>query len=624
MADGMTSGEIRTRRFDVARRGYDRVQVETFLAQVAGQFDDLENRIAEASERETSLGIDDVEAHARELETIGGEIAAILEVARSAAEAMRSRASADAESWTSDADSHVYAVRESAWVEGSAMLAAATEEVQRMLSISETDALRIRSEAEREAIRHTADAKRASEETIGAAENEAEGILSSSRAESERVLRSANQSATLAQERARALEDRRAELMVELESTRSSIGELESEIETKRQVLEEPEPVVVPEYEIRTYHETEGGSVKIVSGNKLVPLGPVDADSFVAEVAELHRNRPVEASSQSEDGSQLAVDSQIEISDTRYQIPEEEQPSAVSRQPSAEEDESDVGSPLTVDSREEPPESSLQLTADSSPPEEEQPSAVSRQPSAEEDESDVGSPLTVDSREEPPESSLQLTADSSPPEEEQPSPAEDAIGSLFAQLREDSRKAADSSRLTADDRQREGGAESAAHTSQSEEGSPAVGGKRTADGTSDAETGERTTENVPAGASLIPAQNAALRSIKRLLVDLQNDALEHLRTDEGWVPTEEFTDRFSEPFSELAVAITEDGGDGGAASVFATDLYDAVSSAVLAAREAGSGDRAIAAATSKVFRTWRSDEAERRVVAVSSDLSGPV
>jgi hypothetical protein len=134
---------------------------------------------------------------------------------------------------------------------------------------------------------------------------------------------------------------------------------------------------------------------------------------------------------------------------------------------------------------------------------------------------------------------------------------------------------------------------------------------------SETENGQRTTENV----SLIPVQNAALRSIKRLLVDLQNDALEHLRTDEAWVPEEDFTDRFSEPFGDLARAIDDDGDDGGASSVFATDLYDAVSSAVIAAREAGSGDRSIAAATSRVFRMWRSDEAERRVVAVTSNLS---
>jgi DivIVA domain-containing protein len=522
MADEVTSGEIRTRQFDVVRKGYDRNQVELFLAQVARQFDTLESSIAEAADNEIALGIDDSEALARELATIGGEIDVILESARSAAEGMRVRATADAETRTSDAktyveestseaDTQAHAARGSAWDEGSSMLEAATEEATSMVEEAETDALRIRAEAEREAIRYTADAKRASEEAIGAAESEAEGILSTSRAESERVLRAASQSAELAQERARALEDRRSELLVELESTRSSIGELETEFESKRQALEEPEPVSAPEYEDRTHHDASGGTVKIISGSKVVPLTPVDADSFVAEVAEMHRSAAEE-------------EPEEEIPETRYQIPEEEQPSA---------------------------------------------------------------------------------------EEVEPSPVEDSIGSLFAQLREDTAASESESPTASDAVSDERRAESA---SSAEGASDADSGERRAEGDFDA-------ENAPPGASLIPVQNSALRTIKRQLVDLQNDALEHLRTDEAWVPTEEFTDRFSEPFSELAIAITDDGDDRGAASVFATDLYDAVSNAVVGAREAGSGDRAIAAATSKVFRTWRSDEAERRVVGIASDLS---
>jgi DivIVA domain-containing protein len=570
MADEVTSGEIRTRQFDVVRKGYDRNQVELFLAQVARQFDTLESSIAEAADNEIALGIDDSEALARELATIGGEIDVILESARSAAEGMRVRATADAETRTSDAktyveestseaDTQAHAARGSAWDEGSSMLEAATEEATSMVEEAETDALRIRAEAEREAIRYTADAKRASEEAIGAAESEAEGILSTSRAESERVLRAASQSAELAQERARALEDRRSELLVELESTRSSIGELETEFESKRQALEEPEPVSAPEYEDRTHQDASGGTVKIISGSKVVPLTPVDADSFVAEVAEMHRSAAEEEPAE-------------EIPETRYQIPEEEEPvldASLPQLAGGDVEERDRGgieeSVASSQPEEEIPETRYQI------PEEEQPSA----------------------------------------EEVEPSPVEDSIGSLFAQLREDTAASESESPTASDAESDERRAESA---SSAEGASDADSGERRAEGDFDA-------ENAPPGASLIPVQNSALRTIKRQLVDLQNDALEHLRTDEAWVPTEEFTDRFSEPFSELAIAITDDGDDRGAASVFATDLYDAVSNAVVGAREAGSGDRAIAAATSKVFRTWRSDEAERRVVGIASDLS---
>jgi DivIVA domain-containing protein len=602
MTDEVTSGEIRVRQFDVVRKGYDRNQVELFLAQVARQFDALETQLADAANDAIAVGIDDPEALVREFSTIGSEIGVILESARSAAEGIRTRAATDADSWTSEARTHVEestsdaetqsrAARGSAWEEGSSLLAAATEKAAKMVADAETDALRIRAEAEREAIRYTNDAKRASEEAIGAAENEAEGILSTSRAESERVLRVASQSAELAQERARALEDRRSELLVELESTRSSIGELETEFESKRQALEEPEPAPAPAYDERSHHDTGGGTVKIISGSQVVPLRPVDADSFVAEVAEMHRSaiteeipqpppvshQPVEhvevsAGPEVVVGTSEDVGSHVQVLDTGHQTPDAEEQAPVPPPP-----------PVSAAGVEERGSVSSQLPADRAQPavaESAQPPAATHQQEREQHDDE-------------PEPTL----------EEDPvvvEPSVDVIGSLFAQLRDDGQQQANERRQPS-----------------SRSGKPDT----EASEVPEAEATAYEIPDVTHGESLIPVQNAALRTIKRQLVDLQNDALEHLRTDESWVPTEEFTDRFSEPFSDLAAAITVDGDDGGAASVFATDLYDAVSNAVVGSREGGSGDRAIAAATSRVFRTWRSDEAERRVVAIASDLS---
>jgi DivIVA domain-containing protein len=574
MVDEVTSDDIRTHQFDVVRKGYDRTKVETFLAKVARQFDALESRVAEISSNEVSLGIDDDEALAREMAVIGDGINTILEAARSTAEGMRTRATAHAESATSEADAQAYTAREAAWVEGSTLLVAAIDEAQTMVAEAETDALRIRAEAEREAIRYTTDAKRMSEESIGAAEGEAEGILTTARAESERLVRTANQSAELAQERARALEDRRAVLLVELESTRSSIGELETEFETKKQVLEEPAPIAAPGYEDRSHHDTDSGSVRIVSASKVVPLRPVDADSFVAEVAELHRAKPVKE--QLSDVSQPAEEP----------VPDSSLPQLVG----GDAEEGDRGG------------SSEQVPDAEALPADEEPIPDSSPPQLAEGDDEDGDGAA--SSEQIPDTGRQI------PEEEQPSVPEDSIGSLFAQLR-------------ADNQQSDGLARSTADSSKSEEGPPTERLEQPAGSDSDSAIaaevyeGEQAAENV----SLIPVQNAALRSIKRQLVHLQNDALEHLRVDTAWVPEEAFTDCFSEPFGELASSIANSDDDGGAAAVFATDLYDAVSSSVVTAREAGSGDRAIAAATSKVFRTWRSDEAERRVVAVAAELS---
>jgi DivIVA domain-containing protein len=616
MADEVTSDEIRSHRFDVVRKGYDRTQVETFLAKLARQIDTLESHIAEISSRDISLGIDDDEALAREMAAIGDEINTILEAARSAAEGMRTRATANAESWTSEADSQARTAREAAWVEGSALLESAIDEAQMMVAEAETDALRIRAEAEREAIRYTTDAKRLSEEAIGAAENEAEGILNTARAESERLTRTANQSAELAQERARALEDRRAELLVELESTRSSIGDLETEFEAKRQVLEEPEPATVSEYGDSSHHDSDTGSVRIVSGSKAVSLMPVDADSFVAEVAELHRARPAES------GSPFTVDSSR--SEEVGRQPEEPVPDSSLPQLAG----------VDVEERERGASSEQMPPAGRQIPEEDLPSVASQvmKDGNQTSETLLAADKEVspddDGGEEPAESASQDSSKSEavePPSTTEEGPVtpdrgqpegsrqpEDAIGSLFARLREDGERTED------------GDQTSEASPATAEEGSPDEdGGDRPAETGSDAEilvdvdSGGQPAESV----SLIPVQNTALRTIKRQLVDLQNDALEHLRVDTAWVPEEAFTDCFSEPFGELASSIANSDDDGGAAEVFATDLYDAVSSAVVATREAGSGDRAIAAATSRVFRTWRSDEAERRVVAVASELS---
>jgi hypothetical protein len=122
-------------------------------------------------------------------------------------------------------------------------------------------------------------------------------------------------------------------------------------------------------------------------------------------------------------------------------------------------------------------------------------------------------------------------------------------------------------------------------------------------------------------AALIPLQNAALKEIKRTLVDLQNAALEHLRTNTDWTPKKSFTNRFKAPFSELALGITESEDDAGAAKEFSNDLNEAVVGAIVRTRESGAGDREIASSVSRVFRMWRADESERRVLDTALKLS---
>lgn len=571
MAEELTSGEVQARQFDVVRKGYDRTQVESFLASVSRRIEQLEQQ---AEPPEISLGIDDPEALAKELNVIGSEVATVLEAARATAESMRSRAVADAEEWRfsaraetskmlTDATEQSHSMRAAAWNEGSSMLQSALAEAEMLIYEAKEEALFIRAEAEREAIRHTGDAKRDREESIRVAGLEAEQIIEAARTESDGVLTAAGLAAELAQERARALEDRRSELLAELEAARASIGQLETEIETKRQELEEPAPPPGVEEMPQTHHTPDGGSVRIVSANKIIPLKPIDADSFVAEIEALRRGT---IDPEAQEPPEPQVETVAVIAPVPPMDPEPAPIVAIHR-----------GS---VDEASEPEQQTshdeLHTAEDLPPPAHEKHRTTDgAQQTSPDIETTMGEPETDD------------------------------IGSLFAQLRDDTAERTNDSRPLGTDGT---GASATVQGGTEPPSRPEVAEATTAaDGRS--------------GISLIPAQNAALRTIKRSLVDLQNDTLEHLRTEQGWLPQEGFTLRFDDAFAELAAAVTGDDDDGGASGVFSTDLYEAVTTAIRAAREAGSGDRAIAAVASKVFRKWRSDEAERRVAAVAKALA---
>ncbi len=565
MADDVTPSEVRARGFDVARRGYDRAEVDRYLSSLADEIEHLRGKLEDRTTKELKVGLDDPEALALELGAIGGEVASILEAARTAADGMRRRAASDVDHWRTTAESETRTImtetteqsqsmRAAAWNEGSSMLASALGEARSLVDTAKEDALFIRAEAEREGIRLTGDAKRDREESIRSARMEAEQVLAGARSESDGILAAANKQAEQAQERARALEDRRAELLSELESARASIGHLEEEIESRRLELETPVTVLEPEPDPRTHHGSDSGSVRIVAPSKSVTLRPVDAEDLVADVVALRTGR-------------------------------------------------------TVDVDPEPVEVQAETVAViSPPPSPEEPSAISYQPSEEK------------------ESSVEPKAD-------------DDIGSLFASLRDMSEEPEKPDASSLDGAQaslRAGGDREPANPEglESEEQVPSAEDEPEA---TDASSLDGAQASLRAGGDrepaspeglesdvasvLIPLQNAALKDIKRTLVDLQNDALDHLRTDVDWSPRKTFTNKFKEPFADLAKEITGAKGDGRAAKEFGTDLHGAVTGALTKARGSGAGDRQVASSVSRVFRMWRADEAERRVGDAAQELS---
>ncbi|HSJ70236.1 MAG TPA: DivIVA domain-containing protein [Acidimicrobiia bacterium] len=581
MADELTPNGVRARRFDVALRGYERSQVEAYLGELADRIEALESDRDDERANAPALGISEAEALAYELDTIGSDIGEILEAARDAAEGIRSRASADANAWRADAESSSEAMirqateaseamRSDAWSEGSAMLRTARAEADSIVAAAKEEALFVRAEAEREAIHLTGDARRDREESIRTARVEADQIVDAARFESEAVLSAARQQAELAQERARALEDRRSELLAELEATRASISEMESEIESKRQALDAPAPEPEPTDE-RTHHTSDSGSVRIVAATRVVPPTPVDVDELMAEVTALRAG--------------ISLDPP-------------EAPTALA----AVEDAPTPPPDATLDTVEHVEEDVVQAE----PPAPSEPvTEASAAEAAIADESVVEEPTTVEAAAV--EAVTQAPMAEAPAAEDDAESVRDAmpddIGSLFAMLRTPPEPVTappvavgndvePSSNGSAPAGPPPDGAESAAHT----EVVPAP-----------------TPDPEPDESAVIPLQNAALREIKRALVDLQNETLEHLRTDAGWTPNPEFTDRFDEPFTKLAIGLGSSASSSEGAT-FATDLLEAVTAAIERTRSSGGGEREVAASASKVFRTWRSDEAERRVV----------
>jgi hypothetical protein len=132
---------------------------------------------------------------------------------------------------------------------------------------------------------------------------------------------------------------------------------------------------------------------------------------------------------------------------------------------------------------------------------------------------------------------------------------------------------------------------------------------------------------------LLPVQNRALRTVKRHLVEAQNRALEDLRLTEGWEPDASIvSSEVVEALHALAresmvagfAAAAEMTGadqtpqpeavDPGDPSVeFSTALVEAARASVARSRESGAGHRETGSSLSRVFRSWRTDDAERRV-----------
>lgn len=553
MAADFTPDDIRRAEFRAVRRGLDAGEVSRYLDQVASMVQALIEENERLTTRLGEYADRDLES---EFDSLGREVAAVLQAAREAADSMRERATADAarwrseattevETWRKEARSDAEALRGDAWATGSELLRQAAVEARRIRAEAERDVLTVMGEAERDAHRLTSTARREAEDLVRAAMMDAEKLASEAKKRHDDMIEQAHRQAESAQERTRALEQRREELMLELETVRSTLTRLEGTLEERREDLESPK---------------ESTSVKVV------PSPKADPDEETWELGETVRIIP----------------------------PADRQPAR----------------PVSPSRRR--PEPVVEVAPDRGPDLPGQPRIDTTRPEDVEERQLESEPEPIAEPEPVPEPGPELVPEREP-RQTQPRPAEpapDDVGALFAALR-GTTAATITVRSVPEPR-----------PEPEKRPSPEAAVPVTTDPVAQADVIEQRDSR------LLPITNRALRGVKKAVTDAQNVALDSLRTDGAWHPEgqalaemmrADLIGLWAESYSAGHAAAEEmtgsklkrrDTPSSDAAESFGDDLAGAVSNALI---NAGDGQREKQSATSRVFRGWRTDEAERRV-----------
>ena len=594
MTDHPTPDEIRRATFRVVFRGFEQREVAARLdeladmvAELTAERDRLASRLGEFADRDLRS----------EFEAIGREVSAVLEAARQAAESMRERAAADAARWRSEAMAEAEtllkearadaeAMRTDAWTTGSQLLEQVQREVERQREELERNSLAVMGEAEREAHRLTAAARREADDVLRAAKMEAERLVAQARADHDDIIAAAHRQAQAAQERARALEERRSELMDEIEAGRGTLASLEGELEEKRLGIGLSEPTELTGKMILL--DEEGEEIEgWEEGHTVRVIRPSRHDDEVSDTTEVEDHE-----TRAEDPSEIEVPETAEEPEAGFMVEDEPDVVVIPAVPADEqpgEEEPTKDSPHAEPMEGEPVDDDVagQEPVEEEPVEEE---AVADEPV-------------------PPASEPLEEGDLVAPE---PSTAAsngtDDVFDLFRRLREPSAPAEQ---------------ESVDEPVSTEEEPEPQGRPEPSlpQGVDPFETRERL---------LLPITNAALRAVKRALTETQNEALEQIRVSGGqWAPDPEALEAavaeeletLGDQASQAGVEAAVEMGVIGVVALEPTppppekvgvELAEAL---VAALESAGAGSRERQAAASRVFRGWRTDEAERRIRA---------
>lgn len=563
MTSDLTPENVASRSFSHSLRGYDPAEVRTYLENLADQLRRVQAQYLAA--RQQLGAIEDGELEAQ-IDTATTDINEVLQAARIAAEQLRDRAAREATATVSRADeaaasellsaqADAEALRKAAWDTSTAMLEQVRAEYARLRQQADRDALAIVGEAEREAHKKIATARRDSESKVRSARLEAERLLVDARAARDELIANAERAAEAAQERTAALERRREQLMAELEELR----------------LQREAPPEAP---------TRGTATTV----RVVPSGTPES-------------APPPVPSPAPDAEWLEEDDVRVVPAAPAPFPEVSETVRVVSAPEPEEDEFDVDAE--------------EIAGEVARMHEEAADAETADEPVHESDETPEKPATRGRSDD--DFDLAKAWSSSDPA---PHDTSDDLGSLFRELRVDAPP----------------------------EEAPARAERQPAPDEVSEDTPLETlmpVETVTAfelrDRSLLPITNRVLRDVKRQIADVQNLQLEALRADPAhWQPDRsDLESRLSqelvvvqrEAFAAGHTAVgqlrgTESSGrpdaPAGETDSFISALFDEVVLTVQAGREAGHGARDLGSAVSRVYRVWRTDEAERRMRHLAS------
>lgn len=511
------------------------------------------DRIDELETAHQTLSAQIGETTSRDLESefdaVGREVGGILQAAREASDAMRDRASQDAAKWRTEAVAESEEARRDAATDAEAMRRDAWTTGTELLQQSEVEATEFREQSERDVLT-----------TMGEAEREAHRLTSGARREAEDLLRGATMDAE------KTISDaakRRDDLIDQANRQASAAQERTRALEQRRdELLDELENV-------RSTLTTLEGSLQVKRDTldlttqkeqsktvRVVPTEPVDIENW--EPGETVRI--VRADDEPERYEiPLLVDPRVQAAYPDPDGPEVEEPEPKLEEPDGPEPEKPESAATEVPVRESEPESGGHIATTVDP--------------------ETGSHV---------ESKPETTSDDG-----------DQVGALFASLRS--------------------GPEESPKSGAAETEEPVL--KPTVVSADKDWIAVRDTR-------LLPITNRALRGAKKSMTELQNIALDSLRTDGEWRPDQgvisealhaDLVGLWSESFAAGHSVAEEMTGvkvkrpqtpTSDVTDDFGTNLNDAVTKAL---ESAGEGQRERQSAASKVFRVWRTDEAERRI-----------